>query len=238
MEIIGRNLNWATGPIRTYLRKQTVLWPLTAFLKKYTVPTFNASDLRVMRCLYCMEETSHLGGDIAECGIGSGYSQIYILSYLNESTDTRDYHGFDTFEGFPFIDKEDLEGIPDHRRGVSVVGRYKEYPIAYHQKRVNKLGMVNRATLHKGLFNDTIPKLPEDLKFSFVFMDCDLYQSYRSCLDSMYDRVLSGGIILFDEYEHTVDWPGAKKAIDEFFADKTEKPEPLPFGTSWVVRKV
>ena len=224
--------------LRIFLRKQSALMPVTDFLISNTIRKFNYADMRMMRAIYCLEKTKSLSDPIAECGVGSGYSMAYILSYLIRTKDTRNYFGFDTFEGFPFIHPEDLVGLPESRKAVSVVGRYKEFGLGHHEKTVARLGADSIAEFHKGLFDDTIPMLPDSLKFSFVFMDCDLYQSYKSCLSVMYSRVVSGGIILFDEYEHVIDWPGAKKAIDEFFADKPEKPQQLPFGTSWMVRKI
>ncbi len=224
--------------LRIFLRKQSSLMPATDFLISNTIRKFNYADMRVMRLIYCLEQTKSLSGSIAECGVGSGYSMAYILSYLTRTKDSRNYFGFDTFEGFPFIHPEDLEGLPEGRKSISVVGRYKEFGLGHHEKTVSRLKANSRAQFYKGLFDDTIPALPDGVKFSFVFMDCDLYQSYKSCLSVMYSRVVRGGIILFDEYEHVVDWPGAKKAIDEFFADKPEKPEQLPFGTSWMVRKL
>lgn len=239
MKILRKFLNSNFNvPLRVALRKQKILMPLLDFLISTTLRKYNGADIRLMRLIYCLEQTKEVDFPIAECGIGSGYSMAYMISYLMRSKDKRDYKGFDTFEGFPFINEEDLVDLPEHRKKISVVGHYKEYGMSHHEKIINKLDASERATLHKGLFSDTIPILPDDVRFSFVFMDCDLYQSYISCLEAMYDRVVSGGIILFDEYEHIVDWPGARKAIDEFFADKPETVEPLPFGTSWFIRKL
>ena len=219
------------------MRRQLWLMPITDLILSYAVRKFHGTDIRVMRLVYCLEQTRYLKADIAECGIGSGYSMIYILSYLQRARDKRHYFGFDTFEGFPFIHSEDLIGLPKHRKEISVVGRYKEFVLNHHLNTIKKINADNYASLFKGLFSKTIPPLPNAQMFSFVFMDCDLYESYRTCLDAMYPRIVPGGIILFDEYEHVVEWPGAKKAIDEFFCDKQEKPEKLPFGTSWIVKK-
>ena len=224
--------------LRVMMRRQLWLLPITDLLLSYNVRGFHGTDMRVMRLVYCLEQTRHLKTDIAECGIGSGYSMIYMLSYLKRTSDTRHYFGFDTFEGFPFIHSEDLKGLPKHRKNISVVGHYKEFVLNHHLNNIKKLNAIKYASLYKGLFSKTIPSLPEGQKFSFVFMDCDLYESYRSCLDAMYSRVVVGGLILFDEYEYTIEWPGAKKAIDEFFCNKKEKPEKLPFGTSWMVKKL
>jgi len=35
--------------------------------------------------------------------------------------------------------------------------------------------------------------------------------------------MVEGGVIVFDDY-HAKKWPGATKAIDEFFLDKPEQP--------------
>ncbi|GAB4243638.1 MAG: hypothetical protein OHK005_08110 [Candidatus Methylacidiphilales bacterium] len=69
----------------------------------------------------------------------------------------------------------------------------------------------------------TLPLLQESW-FSFVHLDCDIYESYQTCLERLYPRMVPGGIILFDEYRSRV-WPGATLAIDEFFSDKPETPE-------------
>jgi len=78
--------------------------------------------------------------------------------------------------------------------------------------------------LHKGYFENTLPGLLSNRsQFCLVHLDCDIYESYLTCLDKLYDLTVPGGIILFDEYDCPV-WPGATKAVDEFFADKIEKP--------------
>ena len=47
--------------------------------------------------------------------------------------------------------------------------------------------------------------------------------SYLSVLKELYPRVTRDGIVIFDEYIKTDDllaWPGAQKAIDEYFEEK------------------
>ena len=52
-------------------------------------------------------------------------------------------------------------------------------------------------------------------------MDCDAYTSHIDSLNFIYPRMSTGGCIVFDDYNEKK-WPGAKKAIDEFFSDKPE----------------
>ena len=48
-------------------------------------------------------------------------------------------------------------------------------------------------------------------------IDADLYQSYIDVLSALYDQVVVGGVIAFDEYAgEEVAFPGARKAVDTF----------------------
>jgi len=77
-----------------------------------------------------------------------------------------------------------------------------------------------KVVLVKGLFEDTL-RTYNGKQVALLHLDVDLYQSYKECIEFFYPRVAKGGIIAFDEYQST-EWPGAKKAIDEYSAGKGE----------------
>ena len=107
---------------------------------------------------------------------------------------------FDTFERLPG-DGEKHEGLFDDVTFEDV----KEYLSAYPA-----------VEFRKGFFPDTAKGL-EDRKFSFVYLDGDMYQSQKDGLDFFYPRLVQGGIIICDDYE-SPEWPGVKKAVEEFTA--------------------
>jgi len=74
----------------------------------------------------------------------------------------------------------------------------------------------------KGWVPDTFAGL-EDRKFCFAHIDLDLYQGVFDCLSFVYPRLSPGGSIVFDDYGFA-SCPGARRAVDEFFADKPERP--------------
>ena len=79
----------------------------------------------------------------------------------------------------------------------------------------------------KGYFEDTLPSSKVE-KIALLHLDVDLYGSYKTCLNELYHKVVPGGVILFDEYKQKDTqqvFPGAAKAIDEFFANKPETME-------------
>ena len=72
-------------------------------------------------------------------------------------------------------------------------------------------------SLLKGKFSSVLNNF--DKEIDILHIDCDLYQSYKDCLDKLYTKVVSGGCIIFDEY-YSLKYPGPRIAVDEFFANK------------------
>ncbi|HVC12785.1 MAG TPA: TylF/MycF/NovP-related O-methyltransferase [Burkholderiales bacterium] len=168
-----------------------------------------------------LEKLKGIEGDIVECGVSIGHGALLFLLLSEYLGKERTYYGFDSFEGFP---------EPVHKDGVTpITGRdfWANPPETVlrvlRDGRVPEETIRERVRLVKGLFDETLPKYQG--KIALLHLDCDLYESYRISLNSLYDKVAKGGIIMFDEYDDHR-WPGAKKAIDEFFAVRPEKPVP------------
>jgi O-methyltransferase len=45
-------------------------------------------------------------------------------------------------------------------------------------------------------------------------LDTDFYESTKMELEVLYPRLVSGGVLIIDDYGH---WQGARKATDEYF---------------------
>ena len=69
--------------------------------------------------------------------------------------------------------------------------------------------------------------------FCFVHIDLDIYQAILEATRFFYTRVPAGGILLYDDYGFA-SCPGARAAVDEFFADKPEVPFVLSTGRCFV----
>jgi len=81
--------------------------------------------------------------------------------------------------------------------------------------------------LIKGLFEDTIDAFLIDYnidKISLIHIDCDLYSSTKTVLDHIRDKIVSGTIIIFDEYFNYPNWQIHEfKAFQEFIIDNNLK---------------
>lgn len=160
-----------------------------------------------------------LPGHIVECGVYKGASIIRFATFreILESPFSRKIIGFDAFGKFPgqedesdsrFIEQFQQEGGD----GISQV----ELNEALENKSIGNFELI------RGDILETLPSYvaehPE-LKIALLHIDVDVYRPSVVILEHLYKRVVKGGVIVFDDYG-TVD--GETKAVDEFFADKTD----------------
>lgn len=183
-----------------------------------------------------LESSMHLDGDIIECGVYRGTSIQKMVRILAEQGSAKRLYACDSFEGFP----EDEVSRVDvgFFRFLSRI-RKKFKLCADTPDRLNKIFSLYNVNgeIVKGFFSDTLGQF-EDHKFCFIHLDCDIYSSYMDCLNMLYDKLVPGGVIVFDDYR-SPKWPGAEKAVNEFFAahpeevcECTDRPE-----SSWYLRK-
>jgi O-methyltransferase len=188
-------------------------------------PSYRSSFVTLSHVL---DHITHFDGSIIECGVYRGSTLLGMAHRLA----LRGIHdvkliGCDSFEGFPAPSQEDALTDGTYHE-AALQGSFKDTSYDLLQKRVASLGFADRIQLEKGFFENTLPNLSE-MRFSLAHLDCDLYQSYVTCLEFLYPRMVCGGYMVFDEYDFSAPvYPGAQKAIDEFFANKPEKLQRFP----------
>ena len=173
-----------------------------------------------------LRRVASIEGDIVECGVGVGHSLMLLLTLAYEEGKGRIVWGLDSFQGYPEPSEEDASELRNPKKGQwnnitpetlnDILFRRCQLPAPAR----------GQLQIVPGFFADTLPKF-EARNIALLHLDVDLYQSYKDCLTHLYSKVQPGGVILFDEYRQgnvSEVFPGAAKAIDEFFADKPEKP--------------
>jgi len=170
-----------------------------------------------------VESVRQVEGDIVECGVSIGHGALLFSLFGEYVGVNRTYYGFDSFEGFPDPVAKD-ESTPIKGRGFWANPPDTVLKVL-RDGRLSEETIRDRIRLVKGWFDQTLPQY--EGRIALLHLDCDLYESYKLALEQLYDKVQPGGIIMFDEY-HDDRWPGATKAIDEFFADKPESVVPHP----------
>ena len=200
---------------------------------------------------FVLNNDQNIDGDIIEAGVFQGKAILGMGLMLKELGSKKKIYGFDSFSGFPpiyspyddlsYFDLQFKEGIITEQhyakikrnismrslqvkevneKSISLSGDFSENNLELLKSKIEYLGLDNIelvvgdfATTMQGNFNGPI---------SCVLFDCDLYESYKTCLNYVWPSLVSGGMCYFDEY-YSLKFPGARKAADNFFATRPEK---------------
>jgi predicted O-methyltransferase YrrM len=135
-------------------------------------------------------------GHFAEVGVYKGGSAWYLADAARQ--DGRRVLLFDTFAGIPF----EAPGDSNH------TGEFGDTSAEAVQ------AAIPDAELFVGVFPDTLPVGLDGI--AFVHSDCDQYQSVRAVIDHLWPRMVSGGIMAFDDMNTN----GGRRAIEETFPER------------------
>ena len=182
--------------------------------------------------LHFLSQSLSRDGDVVECGVWRGGTAKLLREELMAAAGTKGagktLHLFDSFEGMAAVDSEN-----DRHE----VGDFANTSLDHVKRFVTgnaEADPAGIAQFHKGWIPDTFAGLDE-VRLCFAHIDLDLYQSILDSLAFVYPRLLSGGAIVFDDYGFA-SCPGARRAVDEYFADKPEKPFALGTGQGLVIK--
>jgi len=162
---------------------------------------------------------SGLPGHFLELGVYKAASLIRFATFrhLLEAERSRKIIGFDVFGEFPrnkgnidsdsvFIDRFELAGGD----GLSL----QETLDIIQGKGFSNIDLI------QGDILETLPKFLSDhpeYRFSALHLDMDVYLPTRFALDVLWERVVPGGIVIFDDFGSV---EGATKAIEEFLYER------------------
>jgi len=174
-----------------------------------------------------------LPGEVVECGVYKGASLIRFATYreMLESQMSRTIIGFDAFGKFP--DNVTLDSDKAFIKKFEGSGGYGISKEELEQVILRKKW--ENIVLVKGLIPDVFAgyfsQKPET-RIAFLHIDVDVYEATKASLDGLFDRVVKGGLIVFDDYGRV---DGATLAIDEFVSEKAKNAEigalqKLPFN--------
>lgn len=166
-----------------------------------------------------------IGGDIVECGVWKGGSMMAVGRTLAEADDrSRTLHLFDTFGGMVAPGPDDtFRGSPAAdvyakatRNGgwcAAELGEVKSVMalLDYPQAQINYV---------VGKVEDTLPEQAPE-RIAILRLDTDWYESTRHELETLYPRIVPGGVLIVDDYGY---WDGARRAVDEYIAARRCQP--------------
>ena len=152
-------------------------------------------------------EKHRIPGDIVECGSARGGSAALMGLTLLRLRSQRNLWLFDTYEGLPAPSAQD----PDFELAELFTGTHVG-TLSEVRELFQRLEIGENVQFVKGLFQETLPVIAMG-QIAVLHIDGDWYESVKVCLECLYDKVVGGGVIQFDDYGY---WKGARRATDEF----------------------
>ena len=162
--------------------------------------------------IQAIEFTKHLSGSIVEVGTYKGKSALIICDYLLETGHQTPCYFLDTYEGFNYdAARKSNDTSWEGTHTDTSLGEIETLLAPYD------FGMPIRCNI----ITDDIPEELEEIVLLNV--DVDLFEATAAALERLAPRVVSGGVILIEDYGHLPRIIGANVAVKNFMESETGK---------------
>lgn len=152
-----------------------------------------------------------IGGALAEVGVYRGATSRFLQRCAPE----RRLYLFDTFEGFPLVDREPENAGDSRFRDTS-------------EEAVRRaLGAGADVVIRKGRFPETAAGLEEET-FAFVLLDLDVFAPTLAGLEFFYPRLAPGAYVFVHDYNSPESNRACFRAVQQALQGKPERVIELP----------
>jgi hypothetical protein len=171
------------------------------------------TDIRWRIHLMCWaaNHAKNLEGDFVDCGVNSGIFARSVIHYTDFKNTNKKYYLLDTFEGMDpkySTEKEMLKS--------DIIG-YGAHTNVY--ERVKNTFKDFNTKIIKGAIPETLP-LVDTEKIAYLLIDMNCVMPEVEALNYFWDKMVSGGIIILDDYGYMNSQKEQKAAHDTFAKSK------------------
>ena len=134
-----------------------------------------------------VKQTNKLTGDVLEVGVWKGGTGSLLAGATSKEATV---YLCDTFTGVVKAGEKDNQYTG---------GEHSDTSVEIVNRLLRQLSLTNYSIL-RGIFPDSTSSLIEDKKFRFCHIDVDVYQSAKDVFFWVWQRMVTGGIVVFDDY--------------------------------------
>jgi O-methyltransferase len=131
------------------------------------------------------------GGALIEVGVWRGGTAALIATQAKDLGLRDKVYAFDTFSGVVKAGAEDPHYVGGEHADTS---RRSVEELFYETLKLNNIEIL------AGIFPEETGRKVENLTFRFCHIDVDVYQSAKDVTEWIWDRLVSGGMIVYDDY--------------------------------------
>lgn len=173
-------------------------------------------------------------GDFVECGVFKGDMAWVVGEVTGLARTGRQFHLYDSFSGFDpaqttQADFPDLPGFLAFANGIySAEGLWEEVQARFRD--------LSHYHLHKGYLPGTLDRDGFPDHIAYLHIDLNVASVEVLCLQRLFDHVVPGGYVIFDDYGWKA-FHQQKEAEDAFFAERGYHILELPTGQGLLVKR-
>ena len=190
-------------------------------------------DWRLHTLAWAARHALALDGDFVECGVFEGFMSATLCEYLDFARQPKTFYLYDTFEGFSekYSSPEDF-GI---HRGFYALAQ-KEYRRAgLYEAVVERFAAYPNVKVIRGAVPDSLEgTMPA--RIAYCHIDLNSPAAEVGALERLFERVVPGGMVLFDDYGW-LPFAKQKEAEDAFAAALGYGILELPTGQGLLVKR-
>ena len=174
-----------------------------------------------------------LEGDFVECGVFEGFMAQTIIEYTSFADAPRKFYLYDTFEGFsPQYSEPDDFGP---RSGFYHFANKVYSRDGLYDDVVHRFAPYHNAKVIRGVVPDVLHDIsPETI--AFLHIDMNSPRAEKGALEVLFERVVPGGVIVFDDYGW-LSYAKQMEAADSFMNARGYFVLELPTGQGVTVKR-
>lgn len=198
------------------------------FMRNMTAFTRRMNFTRILAHWEIFKEAAELPGDVVEVGVYKGETLLTFAKFLEilcPGDRIKRVIGFDSFKGL-----EDFTSVDGGDVSVgNIAGGWN--PDGFQDTLTSLIDLAHkdsfvpqkeRVVMVDGDIRQTAPAFvakEPGMRISMLHLDVDLYEPTLAALQAFYPKIVTGGIVVLDEYG-CHEWPGETTAFDEYFQGK------------------
>lgn len=171
----------------------------------------------------------HLDGDFVDCGVHTGIFSRAIIHFIHFEQTGKKYYLLDTFKGMDpkYSNESELE------RHKLIGYDSEDEDILYNQ--VKETFKNFNVEIIKGSVPETLTLVKSE-KICFLSIDMNCVEPEFKALEYFWDKMVSGGIIILDDYGYANSTNDQKEAHDQFAKSKGVMVLTLPTCQGLIVK--
>ena len=146
---------------------------------------------RLHTLVWAARSALHLSGDFVECGVYMGYSARVIVDILDFQLRDKSFYLYDSFEGLSEQYSDETE------RALAPNALFSDPDL--HRAVMDRFARYSNVHVTKGVVPDVL-SLTSPAEIAFLHLDMSAAQAETGALDALFDRVVPGGYVVFDDF--------------------------------------